>query len=105
MKTAFMVLLGIIACMASIVGTAFFGFKMYEYFTPKYTAVDNKVFHESQQYNDGMVRDLQNLKMQYDSATPSAKDALRSTIIHRFSIYPVDRMPANLQIFYSELLK
>ena len=79
------------------------GFAQYSFFAPKYTAVDNKVFHESQQYNDGMVRDLENIKREYQSASPGAKDALRATAIHRFEIYPRDRMPPDLQNFYDSL--
>lgn len=79
------------------------GFAQYSFFAPKYTAVDNKVFHESQQYNDGMLRDLENIKREYQAATPAGKDALRATAIHRFEIYPRERMPPDLQNFYDSL--
>jgi hypothetical protein len=79
------------------------GFFSYSFFAPKYTAVDNKVFHESQQYNDGMIRDLENIKREYQHATPEGKDALRATAIHRFEIYPYNRLPPDLQNFYDSL--
>ena len=79
------------------------GFINYSFFAPKYTAVQNKVFHESQQYNDGMIRDLENIKREYQSATPEGKAALKATAIHRFEIYPRDRMPPDLQNFYDSL--
>jgi hypothetical protein len=79
------------------------GFVNYSFFAPKYTAVQNKVFHESQQYNDGMLRDLENIKREYQSATPEGKAALKATAIHRFEIYPRDRLPPDLQNFYDSL--
>lgn len=80
-----------------------YGLGTYAFFAPKYTAVDNKVFHESQQYNDGMIRDLENIKREYQHATPEGKDALRATAIHRFEIYPYNRLPPDLQAFYDSL--
>ncbi len=79
------------------------GFINYSFFAPKYTAVQNKVFHESQQYNDGMLRDLENIKREYQSATPEGKAALRATAIHRFEIYPRERLTPDLQNFYDSL--
>lgn len=76
----------------------------YSFFAPRMTAVDNKVFHESQQYNDGMLRDLENLKREYIQASPEAKAALKGTIIHRFEIYPRDRMTPDLQNFYDSVV-
>jgi len=76
---------------------------MSSYFAPKYRALDNKVFKESEQYNDGMVRDLEDLQLQYINADAEHKDALRAIVLHRFSVYPEDRMPANLRNFYNDL--
>ncbi len=88
---------------ALVVGMMFGAYYGYSYFRPKYVAVDNKVFHESQQYNDGMVRDLENLRMAYLRGSPEQKDALRATILHRFAVYPQERMTPELQLFYNQL--
>jgi len=93
----------IIAALALIVGLSFLGYEMSNYFAPKYRALDNKVFKESEQYNDGMVRDLEDLQLQYINADAEHKDALRAIVLHRFSVYPEDRMPANLRNFYNDL--
>jgi hypothetical protein len=52
---------GFIAVIGVLIGLSFLSYAGYSYFAPRYTAVDNKVFHESAQYNDGMVRDLENI--------------------------------------------
>jgi len=94
---------GIAVFIALIFGLTFLGWMSYDYFAPKYRATDNKVFKESEQYNDGMIRDLESLQMEYISADQSHKDALRAIVLHRFSVYPEDKMPPNLRNFYNDL--
>jgi len=84
-------------------GLNLFDLASYNFFAPKYRAVENKVFKESEQYNDGMVRDLENLQMEYANADIEHKQALRAIILHRFSVYDEDRLPSNLRSFYSQL--
>jgi len=86
-----------------VFGIGLLSYGMYAYFAPKYMAVDNQVFHESQQYNDGMVRDLENLQMEYVTADVDKKDALRAIVLHRFSVYPQEKLPPNLRNFYNDL--
>ena len=93
----------VVIALAPIFGLSYGGYKMYEFFAPRYTAVDNKVFHESQQYNDGMIRDLENLKLEYLNADAEHKDAIRAITLHRFSVYPREKMPADLRNFYEQL--
>ena len=94
---------GLVLFLALCFGLNLFGLANYSFFAPKYRAVENKVFKESEQYNDGMIRDLQNLQMEYMSADQAHRDALRSIIIHRFSVYDQNRLPSNLWAFYQDL--
>jgi hypothetical protein len=88
---------------AAIFGVSYLGYESYKFFAPKYRAVDNQVFKQSEQYNDGMIRDLENLQLEYISADKEHKDALRAIVLHRFSVYPEDKMPPNLRNFYNSL--
>jgi len=88
---------------AAIFGLSYLGYESYKFFAPKYRQADNQVFKESEQYNDGMIRDLENLQMEYVKATAEQKDALRAITLHRFSVYPEDKMPPNLRNFYNSL--
>jgi len=74
-------------------------------FAPASVAIDNRVFHESQQYNDGMSRDLDELRMAYVDAhaTAEAKAAIRATILHRFASYDSARLPADQRSFLSQI--
>jgi hypothetical protein len=95
--------LGIASFIALIFGLTFLGWVSYDYFAPKYRATDNKVFKESEQYNDGMIRDLESLQIEYLNADDAHKDALRAIVLHRFSVYPEEKMPYNLRNFYNQL--
>ena len=75
----------------------------YGFFAPRYRAVDSKVFHESEQYNEGMVRDLTELQRQYVTSDEAGKEALKPIIRHRFEVYPEDKMPADLRNFYDSI--
>jgi type II secretory pathway component PulC len=92
-----------IGWIAFIVLAIFGSFWAYQYFAPKYRAVDNQVFKQSEQYNDGMIRDLENLQLEYIKADTAQKDAVRAIVLHRFSVYPEDKMPPNLRNFYNDL--
>jgi hypothetical protein len=79
------------------------GFVQWAFFAPKVAQVQTNVFHNSQQYNEGMVRDLENIEDEYRHSTPEEKRALRALAIHRFEVYPLDQMPPDLQNFYRGL--
>jgi len=93
----------IVLALAVLFGLSYVAFESYAFFAPRYTAVDAKVFKQSVQYNEGMIRDLENLKMDYYHSDDAGKQALRPIILHRFSVYDRDRLPADLQQFYNQL--
>ena len=93
----------VVGWIAFIVLAMFGSFWAYQYFAPKYRQVENDVFKQSEQYNDGMIRDLENLQMDYINADKDHKDAVRAIVLHRFSVYPEDKMPPNLRNFYNDL--
>jgi len=93
----------VVGWIAFIVLAMFGSFWAYQYFAPKYRQVDNEVFKQSEQYNDSMIRDLENLQMDYINADKDHKDAVRAIVLHRFSVYPEDKMPPNLRNFYNDL--
>ena len=93
----------IVLWVALLVGAAFLMFSLNSYFAPKYRALDSKVFHESEQYNEGMIRDLSELQRQYVMSDDNGKAALRPIIRHRFSVYDKDKLPTDLRVFYDSI--
>jgi hypothetical protein len=94
-------------CVAAILFIAVLGFVSnslglvsFAFFSPKVEQVRYNTFKQSQSYNDGMIRDLEQLKLQYITALPEQKVALRGIIIHRFSVYDTNALPQDLQAFY-----
>ena len=103
LKEMFGVVGGIFFALLLIFALMFGGYEAYSFFAPKYRAVDNEVFKQSEQYNDGMIRDLENLQMQYVQADDAHKALLKDIIIHRFSVYDQNRLPPNLWAFYQDV--
>ena len=67
---------------------------------PMNTRIDNQVFHESQQYNDGMTRRISGFKYDYEQATTQAqKDSIRAAVQHELGAYDISRLPPDLQGF------
>lgn len=97
------IVLGVATVFAILVGGSFLSYEGYRYFAPRYQAVDSAVFHESAQYNEGMIRDLENLRMQYTQADETGKAALKATVLHRFSVYPTEKLTPELRNFYVSL--
>jgi hypothetical protein len=102
-KAILAVIGALVLFLALCFGLNLFGLANYSFFAPKYRAVDNEVFKQSEQYNDGMIRDLEDLQMEYIKADKAHKDALRAIVLHRFSVYPEDKLPPNLRNFYNDL--
>lgn len=76
------------------------GFFSFAFFSPKVEQVRYNTFKESQAYNDGMLRDLQNLKLEYMRGNPDQQAALRGIVLQRFGVYDINRLPPDLQSFY-----
>lgn len=79
------------------------GFASFSFFAPKIEQVRYNTFKESQSYNDGMIRDLEDLKMEYFKASTEQKEGLKAIILHRFAAFDINKMPDDLQIFYITL--
>lgn len=101
--------MGLAACLWAVLGLAglfglqYVGLLYFGFFAPRFEEVRRQTFEGSTAYNHGMIRDLQNLRMSYLTASPEAKAALRATILHRFAAYPSDKLPVELRAFYLQL--
>lgn len=87
--------IALLAFVANVLGLASFAF-----FAPKVEQVRFNTFKQSQAYNDGMLRDLENLRMEYIHSNPEQQGALKGIVLHRFSVYDISKLPPDLQTFY-----
>lgn len=97
--------IGIIAAVPVVIfGMSYFGYLNFAFFAPKMEGVRRDVMIESRAYSEASVRELYRLKRQFE-ATENA--AARATIVaaarHEFSIFPEDRLPADLQAWMVQI--
>lgn len=97
------IFLAIVAFFLAIFVLASFELGMGNFFKPKFRALDSKVFKESEQYSDGMVRDLENFMYDHKTAdTEEKKRAIKALVRHRFSVYPKDKLSGEQISFLNE---
>jgi hypothetical protein len=102
-KGFFITLLVILVLIAAGFGLNYAGLMNTAFFQPKYEQIRRNTFEQSQAYNEGMIRDLENIRNQYLAANdPASKAALRATFIHRAEGYP-NTLPSDLQSFYDNI--
>ena len=99
-----------LACLVGVLLLVFvlnvFDFSQYVIFQPRVTAVQNKTFHESQQYTDGKLNALRAYKVQYDTAsTDTARASIRSMVVDEFASYDNRNLNGhpNLQAFLEQM--
>jgi hypothetical protein len=77
-----------------ILGTAISWFStgnalaMYEYFAPKQAAAENKVFHESAAFTDGMQQELSAFHLEYVKGNKDVQEMITSDVLHRYAAFP-----------------
>ena len=97
------VFLGILAFFVIVFLIGLLGFGMDSFFKPAYRKLEYKTFKQSEQYNDGMTRDFENLRLEYlKSNDESVKRVVASTIKHRFSVY-LNNLSYEQKAFYNSL--
>jgi hypothetical protein len=84
-----------------LLGLASFG--SYEYFAPRYTAVDNRVYHESQQYTDGKRQRLDEFYQSYQSADDAGKASIKSIVEHEYAEFPESKLDPYLRNFLDQM--
>ena len=104
MKILGTIILSAVLFLLLVTGLNYFGYINTAFYAPKYEDIRRTTFEHSRAFNEGMIRDLENLKMEYMGANETQKIGLRAAIIHRFEVYPQETLPADLQTFYNQLL-
>lgn len=86
-----------------LAGLGYASYASYAYYAPRYRAVDNAVFHNSQQYTDGMVQQLEQYQEQYAGGNQAQKDAIRSIVREQYAVFPEDRLNPDLRNFLESM--
>lgn len=79
------------------------GYGIDSFFMPKQEALRHKTFECSDAHVDGLVRDLRNIRDQYNRADDAGKAALADTFRHEANGFTCGDLPFDLQSFSSSL--
>lgn len=105
MKVFGAVVLGIVVFVLVVIGLNEFGYRLDQHYQPREEQVRADTFANSQTYNEGMARDLQNLRQAYlDADTAEKKGAIQSTVRQRYAGYDVSKLSPDLVLFYNKML-
>lgn len=105
LKATMQIMIGLVIAVLIIESGNFLSFWNFSFFAPKVEQVRYNTFENSQSYNDGMIRDLQEFQLEWAGSTDSQKDTIRAVVLQRFSHYDESRLPTNLQLFYDQQIK
>lgn len=95
-----LVVAGIVGLTWIIQGNDFF---MYKVFAPKYEQVRRETFEQSKAYNEGMLQELAQMQLDYETAPKEHREVMRSLILHRVAGYDQTKLPSDLRSFIQEL--
>ena len=86
-----------------IVSLQFFGLINYQFFAPKYEAVRRQVFENTQSYQQGSMRDFDNLYLAYVQAkSEDEKAVIIDTLRHRTAGVQPDNIPPRVRALLGE---
>lgn len=106
MSKAFRVVFGAIGVLAVIFGVSYFAYFNTAFFAPRYEAVRRDTMIQSRAYSEATVRELYRLKRQWDAtADPQARATIIAAARHEFSIFPEDRLPADLRAWMTVVMQ
>lgn len=72
-------------------------------YAPKYEAVRRKTFVESQAFNEGVAKDLEDMERDYAKADHDGKDAIRTMVRRRTADYDLSQLPTDLRSFVEKM--
>ena len=101
----FFSIVGVIILFGSLIfSIQAFKYGSFMFWGPKYEDVRRDIFENTKSYKHGTIRDLYNLKLEYETSDNEAhKAAIASTIRHRVAAYPREELPYELRQFISNL--
>jgi len=96
--------LGIAGLCSIAFGVNYFAYGSFSFFAPKYEAVRRDVMIESRAYQEGTIRRIYELRLQYEQAQDdSARATIRQIVLHETRAFDRRRLPRDLQAFINQM--
>lgn len=103
MKVFLSIVGAILAFLMLVVGLNFFGLANYSFFAPKYEAARREVFENTQSYQQGSIRDFDNLYLAYTRAkSEDEKAIILETLRHRTAGVQEGNIPARIRLLLNK---
>lgn len=103
MKYVKVMLVTIIALIVGVL-VSWGGLQFYKFFAPKYENVRREVFENTRSYNQAKVQELAKYRLEYlKSDSEGVRQAIASTIRHRFADFDRSKLPYELSQFLNEI--
>ena len=75
-------------------------YRLSEHYAPRIENVRRSTFEQSRAFQEGTIRDLDNLRLEYGRAGSDAqRQTIADTARHRLADVPVEQLPPSLQAF------
>lgn len=84
-------------------GATELGYQIYRHYAQLNEQVRRETFEQSRAYQEGMIRDLENMQLDYAKASPNGKAAIRSVAQHRLADVDTSILPPNVRGFIQQL--
>jgi hypothetical protein len=97
----------IIAMLAMMYGLGFLAtggdLAIYKFWAPKQADAQREVFEHTQSYIEGKRGNIARMRLEYETADPAHKAALRTMILSEADSVDISKLPATQQAFISSL--
>lgn len=105
MKAALYSLLGIIAMVALVFGSNYFGLVNYRFFAPKYENARREVYENTQSYVEAKRQSITKYYDEYRKATPTDRLAIRQVVLQEFANFDTERFTPKQREWYNEITR
>jgi len=104
----FFVFLGVIALgfallLGVVFGAPYLQLQVMKMYGTELESVRTDIYRENKSYVEGTVRDLREMRVEYEKASDDHKSALRSLILQRAGELDWDRLPSDVRAFLKEI--
>jgi hypothetical protein len=86
-----------------VIGINEIDFGIFKHFAPRIERVRRETYEQSRAFQEGTVRDLENLSLEYAAGNQAVKEAIRAVALHRLADLSSELLTPNLRSFKSEL--
>ena len=102
-KSVMYVVFSVVILISIVLGMQYLSVKWYRIIGTEIESTKTDVYRNNKSYTEGTVRDLRELRVEYEKAGDSHKSALKSLILQRANELDWERLTEDLRVFLEEI--